>query len=93
MKLQLEVTHDGKTQRCETSLIVLVEWERKYKKRAGDLAQGFAIEDLAYMAWASLKKAGQQVGDFDAWLQKLDDVQVLGGEDSNPTDAAGTAAS
>jgi hypothetical protein len=93
MKLQLEVTHDGVTHKCETSLIVLVEWERKYKKRTADLAQGFALEDLAYMAWASLKRAGQTVGTFDAWLEKLQDVQVLGGEDSNPTDAAGTAAS
>lgn len=93
MKLQLQVTHAGTTQRCETTLMVLVEWERKYKKRAGDLAQGFAIEDLAFMAWASLKRSGQTVGDFDTWLQKLEDVQVLGGEDSNPTDAADTAAS
>lgn len=92
MKLQLEVTHDGTTHKCETSLIVLVEWERKYKKRAGDLAQGFALEDLAFMAWASLKKAGNSLPAFDEWLQKLDDVQVLGGEDSNPTVAADTAA-
>ena len=92
MKLQLEITHAGTTQRCETSLQVLVEWERKYKKRAGDLAAGFALEDLAFMAYASLKRAGQTVGDFESWLQKLDDVQVLGGEDSNPTVAADTAA-
>ena len=89
MKLQLEITHAGTTQRCETSLQVLVEWERKYKKRAGDLAAGFALEDLAF---TSLKRAGQTVGDFESWLQKLDDVQVLGGEDSNPTVAADTAA-
>ena len=91
MKLQLEVTHDGKTQRCETSLIVLVEWERKYKKRAGDLAQGFAMEDLAYMAWASLKANGHTLPDFDTFLDKLEQVDVIGGEDSNPTDAAATA--
>lgn len=91
MKLQLEVVHGGVTMKCETSLIVLVEWERKYKKRAGDLASGFAIEDLAYFAWASLKRQGDNVGTFDAWLEKLDEVNVVGGDDSNPTDAAATA--
>lgn len=91
MKLELKVTHDGTTTQCETSLIVIVQWERKYKKRAGDLAQGFAVEDLAFMAWASLKRAGKPVGEFDAWLDKLEEVEVLGGEESNPTDAAATA--
>jgi hypothetical protein len=91
MKLQLEVVHGGVTMHCETSLVVLVEWERKYKKRAGDLAAGFAIEDLAYFAWASLKRRGENVGTFDTWLDKLDEVNVVGGDDSNPTDAAATA--
>lgn len=85
MKLQLSVTHDGKTSTCETTLKVIVEWERKYRKRAGDLAQGFAVEDLAFMAWASLKRAGTPLPDFDAWLDKLESVDVIGGEDSNPT--------
>lgn len=85
MKLQLSVTHDGKTLTCETTLKVIVEWERKYRKRAGDLAQGFAVEDLAFMAWASLKRGGTTLPDFDAWLDKLESVDVIGGEDSNPT--------
>lgn len=91
MKLKLKVTHDAITSECETSLVVIVQWERKYKKRAGDLAQGFAVEDLAFMAWASLKRAGKPVAEFDAWLDKLEEVEVVGGDDSNPTDAAATA--
>lgn len=91
MKLQLKVTHDGVVTECETSLVVIVQWERKYKRRAGDLAAGFAVEDLAFMAWASMKRAGKPVGDFDPWLEKLESVEVLGGEESNPTDAAATA--
>lgn len=91
MKLQLKVTHDGTTTECETSLVVIVQWERKYKRRAGDLAQGFAIEDLAFMAWASLKRANQTTVDFEPWLDKLEAVEVIGSEESNPTDAAATA--
>lgn len=90
MKLQLQIVHDGRTVTCETSLKTIVEWERKYRKRAGDLAQGFAIEDLAFMAWASLKRSGQQIAEFDQWLDGLESVDVIGGEDSNPTDAAAT---
>jgi hypothetical protein len=91
MKLQLEVTHDGIKSTCETSLVVLVEWERKYRKRASDLAGGFAIEDLAFLAWASMKRT-EKLPAFDAWLEKLEQVDVVGTEDPNPTDAADTAA-
>jgi len=91
MKLLLKVIHDGETIQCETTLAVIVQWERKYKKRAGDLVQGFAVEDLAFMAWASLKRGNRPVGEFDAWLDKLDEIEVVGGDESNPTDAAATA--
>ena len=92
MKLKLQAVHDGHTIECETSLIVLVEWERKYKRRTGDLAQGFSMEDLAFLAWASIKRV-DKLPPFDAWLEKLESVDVLGGEDANPTDAAATAGS
>jgi hypothetical protein len=92
VKLRLQAVHDGRTIECETSLLVLVEWERKYKRRTGDLAQGFALEDLAYLAWASIKRT-EKLPQFDTWLEKLQSVDVLGGEDANPTDAAATAGS
>ena len=46
MKLHIKVTHSGQARTVETSLAIIVAWERKYKKRAGDLAGGFAVEDL-----------------------------------------------
>ena len=91
MKISINVDTGSGPNTVTTNLFTVVTWERKYKRRAGDLAQGFAVEDLAFMAWASMKRGGKPVGDFDPWLEKLESVEVLGGEESNPTDAAATA--
>ena len=83
MKLHIKVTHSGQAKTVETSLAIIVAWERKYKKRAGDLAGGFAVEDLAFMAWqAGYKK---EHGDFDKWLEQLEDLEVIDSRESHPT--------
>ena len=84
MKLHIKVTHSGQPRTVETSLAIIVAWERKYKKRAGDLAGGFAVEDLAFMAWqAGYKK---EHGDFDKWLEQLEDLEVIDSRESHPTE-------
>jgi hypothetical protein len=84
MKLHIKVTHSGQARTVETSLAIIVAWERKYKKRAGDLAGGFAVEDLAFMAWqAGYKK---EHGDFDKWLEQLEDLEVIDSRESHPTE-------
>ncbi len=93
MKLKIKVTAGNTTQVVETSLGTIIQWERKYKKRAGDLAAGFAVEDLAFLAWASMKKQGGQISEFDTWVEALDDLEVVDSEESFPTDGAVTAAS
>jgi hypothetical protein len=90
MKLKIKVTAGNATRVVETSLGTIVQWERKYKKRAGDLAAGFAVEDLAFLAWASMKREGGQVADFDTWVDQLDDLEVVDSEESHPTDGAVT---
>ena len=93
MKLKIKVTAGNATRIVETSLGIIVQWERKYKKRAGDLAAGFAVEDLAFLAWASMKREGGQIAEFDTWLEQLDDLEVVDSEESHPTVGAVTAAS
>ena len=84
MKLHIKVTHSGQPKTVETSLAIIVAWERKYKKRAGDLAGGFAVEDLAFMAWqAGYKK---EHADFDKWLEQLQDLEVIDSRESHPTE-------
>lgn len=91
MRLTLTVsTSDGRTYDVNTSLAVIVDWERKYQRRAGDLAAGFFIEDLAYLAYASEKRNGDTVTDFDTWLAHVEGIEVKDSQESHPTGAAPT---
>jgi hypothetical protein len=52
MKLTLSVRlADGETYQVVTNLFVIISWERKFKRRASDLANGIGMEDLAFMAY------------------------------------------
>ncbi len=84
MKLRIKATHNGQSREVETSLAIIVAWERKYKKRAGDLAGGFAVEDLAFMAWSAGYK--QEHRDFDKWLEQLEELEVIDSRESHPTE-------
>lgn len=91
MRLTLTVTTtDRRTYDVHTSLGVIVDWERKFQRRAGDLAAGFYIEDLAYLAYASEKRAGNTTTDFDTWLAHVEHIEVKDTQESHPTDAAPT---
>lgn len=91
MRLTLTVTTiDRRTYDVHTSLGVIVDWERKFQRRAGDLAAGFYIEDLAYLAYASEKRAGDTSTDFDTWLAHVEHIEVKDTQESHPTDAAPT---
>jgi|688.fasta_scaffold12122_8 hypothetical protein len=91
MRLTLTVTTtDRHTYDVHTSLGVIVDWERKFHRRAGDLAAGFFIEDLAYLAYASEKRAGDTSQDFDTWLARVETIEVKDTQESHPTDAAPT---
>jgi hypothetical protein len=73
-----------------TNLWCAVQWERKYKRKMSDLAQGIGAEDLAYLAWEASKKEGITVPVvFDDFIKKLVAMpEVVEQEDSNPTQAA-----
>jgi hypothetical protein len=58
MKLTMNVdTGDGIYQ-VTTSLKNMVAWERKYKRKASELANGVGMEDLAFLAFEATKNAG-----------------------------------
>lgn len=90
MKLTITVTTEtGHAYDVVTSLATMVEWERKYQRRAGDLAAGFFIEDLAYLAYASEKRDGAlPFSTFDEWLAHVDGLEVKDTAESHPTVAA-----
>ena len=51
MQLTLKVELPDNTYTVTTNLYVVVAWERKFKRKASDMANGIGIEDLAYLAF------------------------------------------
>jgi hypothetical protein len=87
MKLNLKVTtNDGDEYTVTTNLFVVVAWERKYKRKASELAGGIGVEDLAFMAFESCKQSGVTVpAVFDDYIKKLASIEVVGQEPENPS--------
>jgi hypothetical protein len=87
MQLHLHVTtNDGQDYTVSTNLFVIVAWERKFKRKASDLAAGIGVEDLAYMAYESCRQTNVPVpAVFDDYVKKLAAIEVVGQETENPT--------
>jgi hypothetical protein len=78
MKLTLSIdTGDGAYQ-VETSLKNLVAWERKFKRKASELATGVGMEDLAFLAFEASKNAGIVVSPvFDDFIDSIITLDVV----------------
>jgi len=87
MQLNLHVTtNDGDDYTVTTNLFVVVAWERKFKRKASELAAGIGVEDLAYMAFESCKQSNVPVpAVFDDYIKKLASIEVVGQEPENPS--------
>lgn len=92
MQLNLAVTyHDGETFVVTTNLFTVVSWERKFKRKASDMANGVGIEDLAFLAHTAAKDSGITVPVvLDDFIKKCASIDVVGQENENPTDPAPT---
>jgi hypothetical protein len=78
-----------------TTLATLVAWERKFKMKTSDLADNFGMEDMAFMAWHSAKvqtEHGQSIpSEFDSFVNKLIEIEIVSTASTNPTKADHTA--
>ena len=92
MKLQLEAVFlDGTTANVNTNLWVITQWERKYRTKVSQIAEGVGAEDLAFMAWTACQQQGVTVQVvFHEFIKKLDAVNVVCSESENPTQEAPT---
>jgi hypothetical protein len=92
MQLKLAVTYnDGESFQVATNLFTVVSWERKFKRKASDMANGIGIEDLAFLAHTAAKDNGISVPlMLDDFIKKCSSIDVVGQEDENPTDPAPT---
>jgi hypothetical protein len=86
MKITLSVDTGEGPVIVTTNFFNVIEWERKYKRRAGDLAQGIGAEDLAFLAWTASKSAGITVPMmFDDYAKRIVSLEVVSEDDANPT--------
>jgi hypothetical protein len=90
MQLTLKLDIGNGPYEVTTNLWCAVQWERKYKRKMSDLAQGIGAEDLAYLAFEASKLHGVTVPVvFDDFIKKLAAMpEVVEQEDPNPTEGA-----
>jgi hypothetical protein len=92
MKLTLKVDIGEGPFEVQTNLYVIVAWERKFKSKASNLANGVGMEDLAFMAYESSKVAGITVPVvLDDFIKRLVTLEVVDNDPANPTQAEPTA--
>ena len=86
MKLTLKVETTETTYEVTTNLFVIVMWERKYKRKASEMATGIGVEDLAFMAYEASKLNKIVVpAEFDTFVKGLTNIEVIDTEAVNPT--------
>ena len=93
MQLSLRVHAPDGAYDVTTNLYTVVLWERKFKRKASDMATSMGVEDLAYLAYEASKQTGKTVpAVFDDFIKKLSApyVEVVEQENTNPTQPAHT---
>ena len=92
MKLTLAVDLGDGPVEVTSNLYVIVQYERKYKRKASDMANGVGMEDLLFIAYESCKLHGVTVPVvFDDFIRKAISVEVVEQDTAaNPTLAAPT---
>ncbi len=86
MQLTLQVDAGDGPFTVTTNLWVITQWERKYKSKASQLANGIGIEDLAFLAYESAKMAGIIVPVvFDDFLKTVRSLEVVEETPTVPT--------
>ena len=89
MQLTLKVELPDNTYTVTTNLYVVVAWERKFKRKASDMANGIGIEDLAYLAFEASKLNKIVVpAEFDNFIKQLVNIEVVEQEQPSFIEAA-----
>jgi hypothetical protein len=75
-----------------TNLWVQIQWERKFKTKMSELANGVGMEDIAYMAYEACKTNGVVVpAVYDDFLRRAKSVELVEATTPVPTEPAVTA--
>lgn len=92
MQISIEVDLGDGPFIVQTNLWVQIQWERKFKTKMSELANGVGMEDIAYMAFEACKTTGVVVpAVFDDFLRRAKSVELVEANAPVPTDPAPTA--
>lgn len=86
VKIKLWYT-DGRKAEVVPGARARIETERHY----GGLGQKNAQEATFYMAWEHLKRTGEDVGNFESWIDTVADVEEEQAGEVRPTPPAQSA--
>ena len=90
MKVTLQVTEiGGNVYEVTTSLPVIIAWERKFKRKASELGAGMiGLEDMVFWAYEAAKRCNIAVPlTLDAYIDKIDNIDVVENDAVGPTSA------
>ena len=91
MKLTLRVDQGDGPIEVTTNLYTIVAWERRYKTKASNIANGIGLEDLAFLAHTALQQIGVVVPIvLDDFIKKVIVLEVVDDVPENPIDKATT---
>lgn len=86
MKIRMSVDTGNGPREVETTMWAVVQWERRFKVKASDMAKSMGMEDLAFLAYASEQAAGNPVpAVFDDYIKRVRSIDVVEEEAENPT--------
>jgi len=81
MKIRV-VYSDGRTEEIIASPKAQVMTEQHY----GGISPQNKLEAHYYLTWLSMHRAGREAADFNAWLESIDDAEVIDEEEKvDPT--------
>jgi len=91
LKLTLRVDQGDGPIEVTTNLFTIVAWERRFKTKASNIANGIGLEDLAFLAHTALQQIGVVVPIvLDDFIKKVTVLEVVENESENPTVRATT---
>ncbi len=91
MKLDLRFDIGSGPQNVTTNLWCITQWERKFKTKASDMANGIGIEDLSFLCWTACQTHNITVPIiFDEFIKMLISLEVVSEDTDRPFSEAPT---
>lgn len=78
MKLQLKITMvDNEVLDVNCGIPDFIAWERHSKSKTSELVNGIGIEDMAFLAYNSIKRTGAKIKPFDGWINDVEEIEAF----------------